>query len=320
MKKNWLSLIALIVLIIPLNSSAKSNIIIFHAGSLSIPFANVSKAFEKRYPKYNIVREISGSRMAARKISDLHKPCDIMASADYCVIDNLLINTHNAEFNALFATNSMAIVYTDKSRYANIVNSDNWPKILLKKDVIVGHSNPNDDPCGYRAILVAKLAEKYYHIDNFFKKLFGYKEYYKNGDEKTGKIIVRPKETDLIALLKTHNIDYIFLYKSVAKQHNLKYINLPANINLSDKRYSKFYKTVSFKITGKKPNSYITKYGAPMIYGVTIPQNENSPVNKSGAKLFLNFLLSKQGLNIIKSSGQGIIYPPKIKGNPEILK
>ncbi len=299
---------------------AKDNIIVFHAGSLSIPFDRISKAFEKQHPNYKIIRESSGSRMAARKIVDLHKPCDVMASADYSVIDNLLINTKNAKFNALFTTNKMVIVFTDKSKYANKINSENWIDILLKKDVVIGHSNPNDDPCGYRAMLVTKLAEKYYKKKNLFKKLFGYPGFYEIGMEKKGKIIVRPKETDLIALLEMHNIDYIFLYKSVAIQHNLRYIDLPDKIDLSKKRYTNYYKTVSFKVTGKKPYEYIVKKGAPMVYGITIPQNSNSPINAKGAKLFVNFVLSKKGQQIMKSCGQGVINPPEIKGDASILK
>jgi molybdate/tungstate transport system substrate-binding protein len=299
---------------------AKDNIVVFHAGSLSIPFDKISKAFEKQYPNYKIIREASGSRMAARKIVDLHKPCDVMASADYSVIDSLLINTKNAKFNALFATNKMAIVFTDKSKYAHEINSKNWVNILLKQDVVVGHSNPNDDPCGYRAMLVTQLAEKYYKKKDFFKNLFGYPGFYKAGMEKKNKIIVRPKETDLIALLEMHSIDYIFLYKSVAIQHNLKYIDLPDKIALSNKKYADFYKTVSFKVTGKKPGEYIVKKGAPMVYGITIPQNSNSPINKEGAKRFVKFVLSKKGQQIMKACGQGVVNPPEIKGDASILK
>ncbi|WP_022670247.1 tungstate ABC transporter substrate-binding protein WtpA [Hippea alviniae] len=319
MLKRFFSFVLVFILAFTLPAFAKKDIIVFHAGSLSVPFKKMAKELEKLHPEYHVVLEASGSRMAARKIADLHRPCDVMGSADYTVINNLLIDTGNAKFNALFATNEMAIVFTDKSRYANIINSKNWYKILLKKDVIVGHSNPNDDPCGYRAMLVAKLAEKYYHIPGFFKKLFGYPDYYKPGFEKKGKVIVRPKETDLIALLQMHYIDYIFLYKSVAIQHHLRYITLPPEISLKSKKFEDFYKTVSFKVSGKKPGQFIVKKGAPMIYGLTIPQNFNSPPNKKGAVLFAKFILSKEGQKIMKECGQGIINPPIIEGDASIL-
>ncbi len=319
MIKKILPIVVLIVVFAEI-SYAKQKIIVFHAGSLSVPFSRIARELERKYPAYKVIREVSGSRMAARKIVDLRRPCDVMASADYTVINNLLIKTGNAKFNILFATNEMAIVYTEKSRYANIINSSNWPLILLRKGVIVGHSNPNDDPCGYRAMFVAKLAGKYYHIKGFFKKLFGYPDYYKPGLEKKGKIIVRPKETDLLALLKMHLIDYIFLYKSVAIQHHLKYIELPPQVSLGSFKYKKLYSSVSFKITGKSPGTFIVKKGQSMIYGITIPQNSNSPPNKKGASLFLRFVLSKEGEKIMKQCGQGVISPPKIIGDASILR
>ena len=93
------------------------------------------------------------------------------------------------------------------------------------------------------------------------------------------RVIVRPKETDLLGLLEVHAIDYLFIYKSVAQQHNLQYITLPKEISLKDEAFQDLYASVSFEISGKKPGEYITKKGGAMIYGITIPQNTKSPKN-----------------------------------------
>ena len=69
----------------------KEKLIVFHAGSLSIPFKDIENAFEKKYPNVDVEREASGSRTAARKISDLDREGDVMASADYTGIEELLI-------------------------------------------------------------------------------------------------------------------------------------------------------------------------------------------------------------------------------------
>jgi len=300
---------------------AKEQIIVFHAGSLSVPFSQIEKKFEEKYPQYDVIREAAGSRACARKIVDLHKKADVMASADYKVIDNLLRPDY-AKFNALFATNEMVIAFTPKSKYADKINANNWMDILLKSGVKVGHSNPNLDPCGYRAMIVAKLAEIYYHKPKFFKKLFGYGEYYTPGEENPNKVIVRPKETDLLGLLEAGAFDYLFIYKSVAMQHHLKYITLPPQISLKSKKYASFYKQASFMVTGKKPGTYIVKKGAPMVYGITIPQNkkEGLPKDEKGAVLFVKFVLSPQGQKIMKENGQGVINPPIIEGDDSILK
>ncbi len=300
---------------------AREKVIVFHAGSLSVPFAQMEKAFEAKYPQYDVVREAAGSRACARKITDIHKRADVMASAAYKVIDNLLIPDF-AKFNAQFVTNEMVIAYTPKSKYADEINAKNWTDIFLRKGVKVGHSNPNLDPCGYRAILVTKLAEIYYKKSGFYDRLLGYGDSYQNGEEKRGKVIVRPKETDLLGLLEAGAYDYLYIYKSVAKQHGLKYIILPPQISLKSKKYSKFYKQVTFKITGKKPGTYITKKGSPMVYGITVVQSKkyNLPRNLDGAVKFVNFVLSAKGQSIMKKNGQGVINPPIITGDDSILK
>ena len=100
-------------------------------------------------------------------------------------------------------------------------------------------------------------------------------------------------------MLEAHAIDYLFIYKSVAQQHDLKYVELPKEISLKDEAFKDLYASVSFDISGKKPGEYITKKGGSMIYGMTIPQNAKSPKNPKGAVTFVNFVLSKEGQKIM---------------------
>jgi molybdate/tungstate transport system substrate-binding protein len=321
MKKSNMKIIIIIFSLLWTFILAKEKIAVFHAGSLSVPFLAMEKAFEDKYPQYDVLRESAGSRASARKITDVGKPADIMASADYKVIDNLLIPKY-AKLNIQFATNEMAIAYTKHSKYANEINEKNWTDIFLRKGVKVAHSNPNLDPCGYRSMLVTQLAEIYYKQDDFYNKLLGYGDSYTNGEEKKAKVIVRPKETDLLGLLEIGAYDYLYIYKSVAKQHNLKYITLPPEVSLVNERYSKFYKNATFNITGKKPNTFVTKKGSAMVYGITIVQNKKNklPRNKDGAIKFINFVISSMGQKIMQENGQGVINPPIITGNKDILK
>jgi molybdate/tungstate transport system substrate-binding protein len=241
-----------------------------------------------------------------------------MASAAYKVIDNLLIPTH-AKFNIQFATNEMAIAYTSKSKYNKEINAQNWPEIFLKDGVKIGHSNPNMDPCGYRSMLVTKLAETYYKVPNFYKRLLGYGDSYKNGEENIDKVIVRPKETDLLGLLEAGVYDYLYIYKSVAEQHGLHYITLPKEVSLKSNELGDYYKKAKFNITGKKKGEWITKKGSAMVYGITVTENKKLPVNKDGAVKFVNFVISPEGQAIMHRNGQGTINPPIITGNSSIL-
>ncbi len=275
----------------------KNNAItIFHAGSLSVPLSQMKEEFEKINPGTKILTEAAGSRMCARKIADLHQLCDVMMSADYTVINEILIPKY-ASWCIKFASNQMAIVYTEKSKYAKEINSKNWYQILSRPDVICGHSNPNDDPCGYRSIITMKLAGIFYHDKDLFNKI----------ENKKDGMMIRPKETDFISLLDVGQVDYIFLYKSVAVQHNLKYVELPPQVNLSSMKYADFYKQASVNVSGKTPGTHITKHGAPILYGLTIPKISPNP---DLAMKFVEFVLSKnEGLKIMDKNGQDPVVP-----------
>lgn len=303
-------IICVCLLTSPLRADEGKKLIIFHAGSLSIPFREMAKAFEGHHPGVEVIREAAGSRTCARKITDLDRPCDVMASADYTVIENLLIPDH-ASWNISFATNEMAIMYRPDSKYAKEINGQNWYRVLLRKGVEYGHSDPNSDPCGYRSKLVWQLAEKYYHVPGLYEKL-------KKGCPLRN---VRPKETDLIALLEAGQIDYLFIYRSVAMQHNMPFVKLPDHINLGSSKYADFYKQARIMITGKTPGSFIEKQGKPMVYGITIPKN--AP-HRDLAIQFISFLLGSEGKEIMKRNGQAPLSPPQATGNvrklPDALK
>lgn len=280
------------------NKAVKQIITVLHAGSLSHPFKDMAHRFMEKYPQYKVLLEGHGSRTCARQITELDRQVDVMASADSDVIRNLLMPKY-ANFCIDFTTNEMAIMFTEKSKYADSINSDNWYEILLKPDVQYGHSDPNADPCGYRSILTWQLAEKHYKVDGLFKRL----------TQKMPQKNIRPKEVDLIALLEAGELDYIFIYRSVAEQHHSRFVLLPDEINLKSLEKKAFYKTASLNITGKKPGEKIEKRGTPMVYGITLPKNTPHP---KGGIAFISFLLSKEGQDIMKKNGQPEIIPPQV--------
>ncbi len=288
-----------LLLIAPGTGFAKENVIIFHAGSLTVPFAEIEKNFEAAHPEIDVLREAGGSTKMARMISELNKPADIMASADFKVIDKSLIPA-KADWNIRFATNQLVLCYTDKSRYADEINTDNWYEILLRDDVEWGHSDPDLDPCGYRSMMVLQLAEKFYGNPGLYDKLLA------NRPKKN----IRPKSVELVSLLKTGNMDYAWEYLSVAVQHDLKYVKLDDHINLGNYRYDAFYKQAKVKVTGKKPGTWITRTGKSCTYGVTLVKDSPNP---EGAVLFLEYLLSPEGgLKVLESMGQPPFVPARV--------
>ena len=301
-KRLFLQFLTALVLVFSVNvatAAAKEKVIIFHAGSLTVPLARIEKDFEAANPGIDVLREAGGSTKMARMISELGKPADIMASADFKVIDKTLIPGH-ADWNIRFATNQLVLCYTDKSRFADEINADNWTDILQKKEVVWGHSDPNLDPCGYRSLMVLQLAEKYTNQPGLYDRLIA------NRPEKN----VRPKSVELVSLLKTGNMDYAWEYLSVAVQHELKYVRLDDHINLGNYKYDKFYAQAKVKTTGKKPGTWITRTGKSCTYGIT--QVKNAP-NPDGATRFLEYMLAVDGgLKVLKEMGQPPFVPCRV--------
>ncbi len=280
-------------------NTPKGEVIIFHAGSLTVPLAEMEKAFEAKYPDVDIRREAGGSTKMARMISEVGKPADIMASADYMVINKSLIPDY-AAWNVRFATNQLVLCYTDTSKFADTIDQDNWYEILGKDGVQWGHSDPNLDPCGYRSLMVLKLAERYYDKPGLYDKLVANRPMEN----------VRPKSVELVSLLQTGHLDYAWEYLSVAVQHKLKYVKLPDRINLGNYANDDFYKQATVEVTGKKPGTTMTRVGKSCTYGVTLI---NEAPNKDAAIAFLQYMLSPDlGLKTLKQLGQPPFVPCRV--------
>mgnify|MGYP006283736685 CR=1 FL=1 len=293
MKKNIRTLMPLFLLSFFILSSCgvkkEKEIIIFHAGSLSLPMRDAARQYMDSNPDVDILLEGAGSVASARKITELGKACDIMASADYKVIEKFLMPAYT-DWNIWFATNEIVIAYNEKSESSGIIDAGNWYRILSDEDVVYGRADPDADPCGYRSVMMFKLAERYYGQDNLADVLTS-----------KDRNMIRPKEVDLVALLETGALDYIIQYKSVCEQHGLDYISLPAEINLSDPRFEDLYNSVSVEITGDSPGETVGITGSSMIYGITIPFD--AP-DRDTATAFLKYFLGERGRAVLESNGQ----------------
>jgi len=288
-------------------AAAKDAIIVFHAGSLTVPLAQIEKDFEALHPDIDIQREAGGSTKMARMISELHKPADIMASADYKVIEKTLMPQY-ADWNIRFATNRLVLCYTPQSRYADELKADNWYDILTRKGVVWGHSDPNLDPCGYRSLMVLQLAEIFYNQKGLYDRLIA------NRPEAN----VRPKSVELVSLLKTGHMDYAWEYRSVAVQHGLQFLELDDHINLGNYAFDDFYRQAKVKVTGKKPGTWITRTGQSCTYGITMVKDGPNP---SGATLFMAYLLDAEGgMKVLESMGQPPFIPCRVASEAELQR
>ncbi len=61
-------------------SEKENKLVIFHAGSFSVPFKKIIEGFKKENPGVDVFAESSGSLDAARKVTDLKKNCESLVS------------------------------------------------------------------------------------------------------------------------------------------------------------------------------------------------------------------------------------------------
>ncbi|RZB32781.1 MAG: molybdate/tungstate transport system substrate-binding protein [Candidatus Argoarchaeum ethanivorans] len=294
---------------------------VFHAGSLAVPLSELEAEFEALHPNVDVQRESMGSVKAVRQITDIGKKGDVIASADYTLIPSMMYPTY-ADWTVRFARNDMVLAYsTEKSKYADQINPENWYDILRKDDVVYGFSNPNFDPCGYRAVMVFQLAELNYGDDTIFDDLILSQTSITINEEdgsyliktpedmepNTKRVSIRPKSVELVALLEQGGIDYAFEYRSVAVQHDLGFVDLPEKIDLSSVEYADFYKKVQLETVDGN-----TKTGKPIVYGISVPKNALHP--ELGLE-FVKFVIGAEGQEVFKKVGQPPIVPAVGSGN-----
>jgi molybdate/tungstate transport system substrate-binding protein len=240
-----------------------------------------------------------------------------------------------ADWYIAFARNTMVLCYSDNATGSDDIVSETrtWYDVLRNETVSYGHSDPDQDPCGYRTLLVVQLAEAYY-CDNatdfgfvpdpdaadLYDILIPGSEHERGrtggtGENRTSTEVVSAKSVDLITALESGDLDYAFEYRSVAVQHGLNYIELDDHINLSRtsaeiEGVEEFYATASIEILKDPgpPEVYEAQYGAAIVYGITIPCNAE---NEELAAEFIELLLSHSGKQVMEvENGQPLLDPP----------
>jgi molybdate/tungstate transport system substrate-binding protein len=285
---------AALALLIPGPAAAQAEpagpLVIFHAGSLSDPLKKLLEAFRAAHPRVDPRPEGSGSVEAARKLTDLGKIPDLVATADYAVFDQLLVPRF-ARWYVTFASNAMEVAYTDRSAGAREVSPANWAEVLTRPGVRIGRSDPALDPSGYRALMVFELAERYYRRPGLARKQEANSPVRYN----------RPNEVKLVALLEAGELDYAFFYRSMVRQAGLRSIDLPAEIDLSDPGYQDRYRSARVTVPrSARGADSLTFVGETIVYALTVPAGAPNPV---AARAFVQFVLGDRGRSILAESG-----------------
>jgi molybdate/tungstate transport system substrate-binding protein len=275
-------------------SGSGGSLTAFHAGSLAPPFSTAESKFEDE-TGIDVTREAKGSVGSTKKITEEGRSAEILGVSDFRLIRDMMLQEYS-DWYGIFATNAMAIGYTDDSKYADEFSKGNWWEVLSRDDVAVAHSDPAVDPNGYRSVMAMKLGAIEFEGSTLYDKETA-KALQKNAKITSG------TETDLIGQLESGALDYAWEYASAGATHEeLNVVQLQPHVNLAKATdaYANHYAKAKVNAGG---NTYT---GAPIAYGITVPSVAENP--EAGAK-WVEYMTTGDGKGIMEDSGFSTVSP-----------
>ncbi len=270
----------------------QGKVFVMYAGSLVKIFEGALGPAFQNESGYSYVGEGKGSVQIANLIENRFRTPDVFVSAG-TVPMLMLMNTDPPSVDWFIKVGSAEIViaYSSSSpHYAELEKARKgevpWYDVVSNDSFKFGRTDPELDPKGYYGIITAKLANIYYNDSSIKDTIF---------EEDRNPKQIYPEET-LKAILETGQLDAVVAYKHEAISRDLPYITLPKEINLSDHAYADYYKSANYVSQSNDK----TIYGEPIEFSITIPKTVK---NIDGAVSFVNFILSKEGLQLLESQG-----------------
>ena len=301
-------------------ATATKPVLVFAAGSLASPFAKLKTTFDAANTGAELGVYTGPSVTQIEKVTKKNMKADAVASADAYLIPDLMF-PQNASWMLSFARNAMVIAYSNTtSDYASEITAENWFEVLDRENVSYATTDPTTDPGGYRAYMAIKLAEKHYGDDEIFQHLVGDHsgitaklsgpvtviDVSKPSPDGTTLVIPKTGDPTYIDQLKAGTVDYIFTYRSNAVQNGLGYVELPAEIDLSDPAQAAAYA----KVQVKRPDGS-TENGMPITYGITVPSVAGNP---DLGQAFVRLLTGSEGASVLSAEGFTPITPAVATG------
>ena len=270
----------------------QNKVFVMYAGSLVKIFEDVIGPAFQSESGYPYVGEGKGSVQVSNLIKDGFRTPDVFVSAGTVPMMRLMNTTPpivdwllkfgSAEIVIAYSPNSPHFGDLEQARMGEIP----WYDVVSQYGFKFGRTDPELDPKGYYGIITAELANSYYNNSSIKNRIFG--------EDRNPKQIF-PEET-LKTVLETGSLDAVIAYKHEAISRGLPYITLPKEINLGDPTYSDFYKRANYTLQADQK----TIYGELVDFSITMPKTVK---NTDGAISFVNFVISKNGSQLLKSQG-----------------
>lgn len=299
-----------------------------HAGSLLAALTQVEEAFKKQQPSVRVVDTSGGSVDLVRRFAAGSLECDVIAPADYQVIDMMLKPARLADYTIVFARGRMVLAYSandPKAAALRVSGSFNppasvptvaagWHDALTAPGVRISGAHPFMDPGGYRAHMIFELAQSHEKMPGLYNALL--QHYQVNVADPAGPAPVLGKDF-------TFQFTYEHTAASTAmRDPSYRYATLPAEIDLSSvpaassvparSRGGSLDPPVSITIPGlgiPGSSASVTIPASSVAWGVTIPANSR---NKDTALALVSSLLGPVGQAALMANGPTPIAPAHV--------
>jgi molybdate/tungstate transport system substrate-binding protein len=270
----------------------QNKVFVMYAGSLVKIFEDVIGPAFQSESGYPYVGEGKGSVQVSNLIKDGFRTPDVFVSAGTVPMMRLMNTTPPiVDWLLKFGSAEIVIAYSPSSPHFGDLEQARmgeipWYDVVSQYGFKFGRTDPELDPKGYYGIITAELANSYYNDSSIKNRIIG--------EDRNPKQIF-PEET-LKTVLETGSLDAVIAYKHEAISRGLPYITLPKEINLGDPTYSDFYKRANYTLQADQK----TIYGELVDFSITMPKTVK---NTDGAISFVNFVISKNGSQLLKSQG-----------------
>ncbi len=156
-----------------------------------------------------------------------------------------------------------------------------WWRVLEERGVRFGRTDPLTDPQGLNVLFMMDLAERYYGVPGFARRVLG--------------PVINDRqifpEPEVMARLQGGQLDATSAYKPQPAALRLPYLTLPPAINLGDAAYEKTYETVSLRLKGRvyRPS--------PLVFYATVLKGSTNAV---AARHFIAWLRAPAGQAVLR--------------------
>lgn len=278
----------------------REQLIVCTAGSMALPLKSLAVWFGNE-TGVEVLLKPMGSVDMVRGITGLGMRCDVAIVADYRLIPMYLYPNYTSWY-VVFASDKMVVAWSGGgSRALGEIIED-----MESGKAKYGFSDPNRDPCGYRAVgslgllslyrgdmgileklVIERIPGSHYSLSNGTLEI-----YIPASFAPRDGLVVRPKSVELLSLLESGELDYAILYESEAVGHHLHYTTLPPIASLGDPSLAANYSRVVVHILSGSPSERPIEM-APIAYGVTVVKGSPS---EGLAIEFVSYLLRHAGL------------------------